>query len=278
MADIKNLHKGVILLDKPKGISSRNAVEAVKRMVGAKKAGDTGTLDDNSVGLLIVCLDESTKAMPLLMGLDKEYITTINLHRPAQAEKIMEALKYFTGDVRQLPPIRSAVARRERVRKVYSIEVLGIGERDITLRLECEAGFYVRKFAHDLGQYLGCGAHMVSLRRIAIGNIRDSECIRLEDVKKNKIIKIEEVLRRMKVKKVFILEHALKNARNGIGLMSYHIEGMDKNILEGDYVAIFYKKDVVAVGKAVKGSQHYFSKKNKRKAYQYILPDRVFSY
>ena len=73
--------KGAVFLDKPKGMSSRHADESVKRMVGAKKAGDSGTLDDNTTGFLLVCLDEATKAMPLLMGLNKEYVTTIQLHK-----------------------------------------------------------------------------------------------------------------------------------------------------------------------------------------------------
>ena len=174
MSNIKSLYKHVVLLDKPKGMSSRDACKVVKDKLGAKKSGDTGTLDDNSVGLLIVCLDEATKAMPLLNRLDKEYVTTIQLHKPVEAEKLREALKFFTGGVKQIPPVRSAVARRERVREVYSIEVLGIGKNDLTLKIRCEAGFYVRKFAHDLGQRLGCGAQMIALRRVAIDCIKDS--------------------------------------------------------------------------------------------------------
>ncbi len=270
--------KHVILLDKPKGISSRAACEEVKRKVGAKKAGDTGTLDDNTTGLLIVCLDEATKAVLLLMGLDKEYVTTINLHNAVETEKIKEALRYFTGEVKQLPPVRSAVARKERIRKVYSIEVLKIEGRDITLRLKCQAGFYVRKFAHDLGQVLGCGAQMVALRRAAVGNITEAMCVKMEDVSREKTMSLEHLLRLVRAKKVFVLENALNNVRHGIGLMSYHLDGMDKDIGVGDPVAIFHKKDVLAVGKAVKDARHYFSHRKRKKAYQYILPDRVLNF
>ncbi len=270
--------KHVVFLDKPKGMGSRDACELVKRKVGANKSGDTGTLDDNSVGLLIVCLDEATKLMPLLMRLDKEYVTSVQLHGKVSAEKLAEAIRYFTGDVRQLPPLRSAVARKERTRKVYSIELISASDREITLRLRCEAGFYVRKFAHDLGQYLGCGAHMSALRRTAISSIRDSECVKMENVSRKNMIKPEELLRRVGVKKVFVKEIGLKNVKHGIGLMSYHLDGMDKGVAEGDLVALFYKKDVVAVGKVVKGYSHYSAHRKSRKAYQYVLPDRVLNF
>ena len=216
--------------------------------------------------------------MPLLNRLDKEYVTTIQLHKPVEAEKLREALKFFTGGVKQIPPVRSAVARRERVREVYSIEVLGIGKNDLTLKIRCEAGFYVRKFAHDLGQRLGCGAQMIALRRVAIDCIKDSECVRMEEVDKNKIMSIEELLRRIGTKKVFVRESGLKNAKHGIGLMSYHIEGMDKEVEAGDTVAVFFNKKVVAVWKAVKGYAEFLKNKKKSKAYQYVLPDRVFNF
>ncbi len=270
--------KHAIFLDKPKWMSSRRADKEVEIRLGAKKSGDTGTLDDNTVGFLLVCLDEATKAMILLNKLDKEYITTIALHKPITKEKLKEALRYFTGDVRQLPPLRSAVARIERVRKVYSLEILNFSEREIELKVKCQAGFYVRKFAHDLGKHLGCGAHMKDLRRTAIGNVRDAECVKLEDVKRTKLIRIEDVLRRMHVKKVFVKENALKNVIHGIGLMSYHLDGMDENVKEGDLVAVFYKNDVVAVGKVTKGYDHYKSHLRSEKAYQYVMPDRVFKF
>ncbi len=286
MSNIKRFHmtgakllKGVILLDKPKGMSSREACEAVKRMVGGKKAGDSGTLDDNTTGLLLICLDEATKAMPLLIRLNKEYVTTIQLHQKVEQQKVLDALKFFTGEVEQLPPIRSAVARKLRVRQVYSIDVLSMGEMEIKLKIKCEAGFYVRKFAHDLGQKLGCGAQMTALRRTAIHSIKDSECVKLEDVSREKIIPIETILRRVGVKKVFVNENALNNARHGIGLMSYHIDGMDDEIKEGDSVAIIYKKNImIGIGKAVKDFVHYKRHRKSRKAYQYILPDRVINF
>src|SRR3989338_101479 len=270
--------KHAIFLDKPKWMSSRRADKEVEIRLGAKKSGDSGTLDDNTTGFLLVCLDEATKAMILLNGLDKEYVTTISLHKPVTKEKLKQALRYFTGEVRQLPPLRSAVARIERVRKVYSLEILNFNEREVELRVKCQAGFYVRKFAHDLGKYLGCGAHMADLRRTAIGNVRDAECVKLEDVKRNKLIRIEDVLRRMHVKKVFVNENALKNVMHGIGLMTYHLDGMDKNVSEGDLVAVFYKNDVVAVGKVTKGYDHYSAHLRSEKAYQYVLPDRVFKF
>ena len=278
MANIKRLYKHVVLLDKPKGMSSRDACTAVKARLGAKKAGDSGTLDDNTVGLLLVCLDEATKAMPLLNGLDKEYVTTIQLHKKVEAVRVLEALKFFTGDVKQLPPIRSAVARKERVRKVYSIEVLSMGEQEIVLKIKCEAGFYVRKFAHDIGQRLGCGAQMIALRRTAIDSIKDSECIKLEDVKRDRIVPVEEILRRIGTKKVFVRESALKNIRHGIGLMTYHLDSMDKNVEAEDTVALFYNKKIVAIGKVTKGYKEFAKNKRRPKAYQYILPDRVFNF
>ena len=256
--------KVVVLIDKPAGITSRAAAESVRTTLGARKAGDTGTLDPSATGVLIVCLDESTKAMPLLMGLDKEYISTIGFHREINKQQLIDGLKAFTGNVKQLPPVKSAVARKERVRKVYSIELLKFSGNKAEVKICCEAGFYVRKFAHDLGQFLGCGAQSLSIRRTAIGKISLAECVKPSEVSPENSISLEELLEKIWIKKVSVKKEALTDIKNGRKIKKEHI--IESDIGEANLIGIYMGKEIVALGKVFR-----------EKGEVYIKPDRVFN-
>ena len=196
---------GVLLLDKPAGMSSNGALQAARRLYNAKKAGHTGTLDPMATGLLPLCFGEATKFAGELLDADKSYQAVVRLGittdsadaegqvleiRPVavSADRLEQALARFRGEIEQVPPMHSALKRDgkplyvlarqglevERAPRRVVISVLDLldydGER-ATLRVDCSKGTYVRSLAADLGQALGCGAHLAALRRTRIARL-----------------------------------------------------------------------------------------------------------
>ncbi|GAP66591.1 tRNA pseudouridine synthase B [Mizugakiibacter sediminis] len=199
---------GILLLDKPAGMSSNQALQAVRRLYGAEKAGHTGSLDPLATGLLPLCFGEATKIAGLLLGARKAYAaecllgattTTADsegavLQRrpvpPLDPDVLRQALAGLTGRIVQIPPAHSAIkqggeplyrrARRgeavdvpPREVEVHRFECLGQEGPKLRLYVECGAGTYVRSLVRDLGERLGCGAHLTALRRLWVEPFRD---------------------------------------------------------------------------------------------------------
>lgn len=193
---------GFVFLDKPKGMRSSEATYCVKEILGVRKAGHSGTLDPGATGLLLIGLDGGLKYMERLAGLEKEYDGIIKLHADALPEAVRETADGFVGEVVQTPPKKSTVARRERVRVVYSLDILSVRGREVRFRVRCEAGFYVRKMAHDLGARLGIKAQLWELRRTAIGPFGISMAVSLGDLERKGnqcIVSVEDVMHAVNV-------------------------------------------------------------------------------
>jgi tRNA pseudouridine55 synthase len=213
---------GVVLLDKPIGMSSQGAVTAVKRALNADKAGHTGTLDPMATGLLPICLGEATKYSQDLLDADKSYIarvrfgantdtgdaegqivTSFPLPQFADDAAIRLALNALlpalTGPILQVPPMYSALKRDgkplyeyaragvelerdARAVVIHSIEWTDVQWPDATLEVSCSKGTYIRVLAEDLGAALGCGAHLIGLRRSEVGHLSLSQSISLDDL------------------------------------------------------------------------------------------------
>jgi len=197
---------GALLVDKPVGVTSNFALQKVKRLLGAAKAGHAGTLDPLASGLLIALFGEATKFAGLLLDSDKEYLATLKLGettatgdaegdvleaRPvtAAAGEIEAVLKRFAGEIEQIPPMHSAlkrdgvplyrlarrgesVERRARRVRILELELLGFEKPLVNIRVRCSKGTYVRTLAEDIGAALGCGAHLAGLRRTGSGRFR----------------------------------------------------------------------------------------------------------
>jgi tRNA pseudouridine55 synthase len=202
---------GVLLLDKPSGISSNAALQCVRRAYNAEKAGHTGTLDPLACGLLPLCFGEATKFAGELLTADKEYEATMLLgvttdsadsegaileRRPVSVsrEQIEAALQRFTGSLLQLPPMYSAlkrngkplyeyaragidVERAPRAIVIYQLDLLEFSGELVSFRVACSKGTYVRTLAEDLGAMLGCGAHLTALKRTRLGRLHLSDAI-----------------------------------------------------------------------------------------------------
>ena len=196
---------GVLLLDKPLGLTSNDALQKARRLYSAAKGGHTGTLDPLATGLLPLCFGEATKFSADLLDADKTYEAILKLgvttdSGDAEGEIIATAavdvekndifsvLPQFTGDIRQIPPMYSAlkregrplyelarqgieVERAPRAVTIHAIDCLDFAGDTVTLRVACSKGTYIRVLAADIGQALGCGAYLVALRRIAVGGL-----------------------------------------------------------------------------------------------------------
>lgn len=213
---------GVVLLDKPAGMSSQGAVTAVKRALNADKAGHTGTLDPMATGLLPICLGEATKYSQDLLEADKTYVAQVKfgsrtdtgdaegliieeLPLPAFADEtairvaLDALLPKFRGQISQIPPMYSALKRDgkplyeyaragielERAAReitIYSIRWININWPEATLEVSCSKGTYIRVLAEDVGNALGCGAHLVGLRRTEVGHLSLEQSFTIESI------------------------------------------------------------------------------------------------
>ncbi len=203
----KPIH-GVLLLDKPLGMSSNAALQKVKWLFNAHKAGHTGALDPLATGLLPICFGQATKVSEYLLGSNKKYTTVIKLGevtdtldaegqvtetKPVNVtdEQIQSVLGQFRGSIKQVPPMYSAlkkdgqplyklarrgenIERPARNMTVFSLEAERLADNLVRLDVHCSSGFYIRSLGHDLGQVLGCGAHVIELRRTDIKSINVS--------------------------------------------------------------------------------------------------------
>ncbi|HOC56425.1 MAG TPA: tRNA pseudouridine(55) synthase TruB [Verrucomicrobiota bacterium] len=210
---------GAILIDKPVGPTSHDVVDAIRRHFGIKKVGHCGTLDPNATGLLIIVLGRGTKLSEKLMSDDKVYEGVIKLGEttdsydadgelvaslpvpPLALEQLNAAAAEFVGDLMQTPPMVSAVKkdgvplyklarkgievpREPRLVHIYNFRFSAYQEPLAQFRLACTKGTYVRSIAHDLGQKLGCGGHLASLRRVVSGKFDVADAIPLAEVLK----------------------------------------------------------------------------------------------
>lgn len=196
---------GVLLLDKPLGLTSNDALQKARRLFSAAKGGHTGTLDPLASGLLPLCFGEATKFSADLLDADKTYEAVIKLGVTTDSgdaegtviataavdvskDDIFRVLRQFTGAIRQVPPMHSAlkrdgrplyelarqgieVERESRMVTIRAIDCLSFGGDSLTLRVACSKGTYIRVLAADIGQALGCGAHLAGLRRIRVGDL-----------------------------------------------------------------------------------------------------------
>ena len=176
------IRKGVIILDKPAGPTSHEVAAWVKRILQIKKAGHSGTLDPKATGVLPILLQDATKAVGALVRLPKEYVCVLHLHKRVPGGELLDVLKEFTGVLYQRPPLKSAVKRQIRKREVYNIDALEREGNDVLLKIGCEAGTYIRKLCHDVGEALGVGAHMQELRRTKVGPFDESKLATLHDL------------------------------------------------------------------------------------------------
>lgn len=205
---------GVLLLDKPYAVTSNAALQTARRLLNARKAGHTGTLDPLASGLLALTFGEATKFSADLLHADKTYIAGIKLGqktttgdlegdflqtRPVRVNRadIEKALDAFRGDILQVPPMFSAlkrdgktlydlaregvsIEREARSVRIEKLEILEFADELLTVEVTCSKGTYIRVLAEDIGEALGCGAHLASLRRTKVGALSLEDAVTLQ--------------------------------------------------------------------------------------------------
>jgi H/ACA ribonucleoprotein complex subunit 4 len=177
------IKRGIVNIDKPRGPSSHEVATWVKRALKIDKAGHSGTLDPKVTGVLPIMLQDATKVIGGLVNVSKEYICALHLHEEVAEKKIIDIFREFTGVIYQRPPVKSAVKRQIRKREIYYIDFLERSGKDVLFKVGCQAGTYIRKLCHDVGEALGVGGHMAELRRTKSGLFDESTAVTLHDLK-----------------------------------------------------------------------------------------------
>lgn len=277
---------GLAVIDKPPGPTCHQIDAWIKKLLELKKCSHGGTLDPRVSGVLVIAMNDAVKLMPVLLKSDKEYIALMHLHKEVDEEKLRSVVKKFTGEIEQIPPKKSAVARKLRKRKVYEMEILEIEGRDVLLRIFCEAGTYIRKLIADMGKHLG-GAHMQELRRTRSGTFTEEQAVLLQDLvdayKWWKETGEEKYLREIiypgeKIcdftKVIVIKDTAVEAICSGAPLSSAGIIMVEKNIRQNDLVCFLtLKGELVALGKALIESEEMLrGKKLAAKVERVIMP------
>jgi H/ACA ribonucleoprotein complex subunit 4 len=260
----EHIKYGIINIDKPSGPTSHEVSSWVKKILNLKKAGHGGTLDPKVTGVLPIALEESTKIVQTLLPAGKEYVCLMKLHGDVNERKVSEVFKEFEGAIYQKPPIKSAVKRQLRVRKIYYLEILEIVDRDVLFSVGCEAGTYIRKLSHDIGKVIGTGAHMAELRRTKSGSFYEKDLVTLHDVIDAysfwKEEGTEEFLRKYiqpveratgYLPKIILKDGAVDAICHGANLAVPGICKLDADIKEGDLTALItLKNELIAIGQA----------------------------
>ena len=208
---------GILLLDKPAGITSNDALQIIKRLYRAARAGHTGSLDKPATGMLPLCLGEATKFSSYLLNADKTYVAVAKLGvitstadaegeiletRPVpelNQEQLEKAIAQFVGNIEQVPPMYSAlkvdgqrlyklayqgleVERKSRPVTIHQIDLLHFDEASFEIRVRCSKGTYIRTLVEDIGLALGCGAHVSSLRRLSTGPFDETQMVSMKTI------------------------------------------------------------------------------------------------
>jgi len=226
----KNYMNGILLVDKPSGMTSHDVVDFIRRKFGFKKVGHAGTLDPLATGLLVILIGSATKRSQFLTDEGKSYEATIALgiHTDTgdregkvlsigkcdiSREEIEKILLNFVGEIEQVPPMFSAkkhkgkrlyvyarkgieVKRKARKITVKKIEILNFSNNKIFLSIDCSKGTYIRQLACDIGMAIGCGAHIVALRRTRSGQFGINNCVKLDELAKESMDTLNESILR----------------------------------------------------------------------------------
>jgi H/ACA ribonucleoprotein complex subunit 4 len=258
---------GMVVIDKTAGPTSHEVAAWIKKLLELDKVGHGGTLDPKVTGILPTMLQDSTKAVQALLDAGKEYVTVMRTHEDVSEEKVVKMLQHFTGELYQRPPLRSAVSRRLRTRYIYDIEYLEGEGRNWLFKVACQSGTYIRKLCFDVGEVLGCGAHMQELRRSRSGPFTEDDLYTLYDLSEAVDMRQEgddSLLRKIVrpfedamtlLPKIVIRDTAVEAICTGAQLAIPGILNYETGINEGDLVGVMTQKgEAVALMRADMGS------------------------
>ena len=281
---------GVLILDKPRGITSQAAVNTVNRLLRAKRAGHTGTLDPFATGVLPICVNSATKIIPFMESSSKKYeaemrlgvrTDTLDLTGRVTEEKeigiinnseLLGVFSKFRGKINQVPPMYSAlkkdgvrlyeyarrgidVPRAERTVIINALELLDFNPPFVRFMVECSRGTYIRVLASDMADALGCGGHLTELRRIESDGFSIDDAVTIEDIRNGSVslTPLDHALSHMR--RVQAGREAACGIREGKQITKNGIAGLDISRFEaGERVMIYEGDTLVAISEAVMDS------------------------
>ncbi len=279
------LDYGIAVIDKPKGPTTHQVADYVKRILHIKKCGHSGSLDPGVTGVVVIGLGKSTKIVHNLLAAGKEYVGIMHLHKLVEKDKIRKVMESFIGEIRQMPPVKSSVRRRERTRKIYDMKILETEKQDILFTVKCQAGTYIRKLCHDIGKKLGVGAHMAELRRTKVGHIDESLAVSLQDLAdayafwkegdeieiRKTILPVERAIEHLP--KIYVLDSTAESLTHGATLNVPGISKLHEGIEKEDKVAVMTLKGELIMTGIAQMSSGEIMEKEKGIA---VKPERVF--
>jgi H/ACA ribonucleoprotein complex subunit 4 len=269
---------GVINLDKPAGPTSHEVAAWTKKILHLTSIGHGGTLDPKVTGILPITLEDSTKIVQALLYSGKEYVCIMKLHGDADEGQIRKVLKEFEDVIYQRPPLRSSVKRQLRTRRIYYIDFIEKDGRNVLFKVGCEGGTYIRKLCYDIGEILGCGAHMQELRRTRAGPFTENSSgkVTLHDVaywfaewqeKKDPEI-LHKFIQHMEtalglIPKIVVRDSAVDALCHGANLTAPGVLSIESGIAKGSVVAILtLKGEAVALAKTLLSTEEILNLKH----------------
>src|SRR5688572_784997 len=255
---------GVVPLDKPAGPTSHQVAAWLRDALKIDEVGHGGTLDPKVTGALPVTINHAVKSVSALLSAGKEYVTVMRLHEDRDEGTVKGAASQFVGKISQTPPVRSAVARRPRIRRIYYFDVLEVSGRDVLFRVGCQAGTYVRNLCVDMARALGTRGHMQELRRTRTGLFTEADLVTMHDVLDARLFwqedKREEFLRACvrpveavtaHLNAIVLRDSAVDAVCHGAPLACIGIAQLDAGIEVDEEVALLtLKGELVALGVA----------------------------
>ena len=252
------LEFSIINVDKPAGITSFVCADRVRKILEAKKAGHTGTLDPMVTGVLPVLLNRTCRLSNYFMKKDKEYIGKMLLHKDISESELKKEMNAFIGKIMQKPPVRSRVKRVLRERIVNKFRIIKKDGRVIEFESDVQAGTYIRKLISDLGEKIG-GAHMIELRRIRAGIFLEKDCHKLEEIQEaynqykkgdekslREMLIPAEIIQRV-ITRVDVKDESLKVLLNWKPLMN---EDVYKKVPNSELFSVFNRDRFIGIYKA----------------------------
>jgi len=292
-------------------MTSHDVVENLRKILKFKKIGHAGTLDPNASGLLLACVGKATKIVQFLTEYDKEYEAVIKLGVTTDTydqegkiiqtkddfkiseEKLREVVESFKGETWQTPPIYSAIKQKGKKlyqyaragqkvernkRKIFirDIQILKIDLPYVELKVNCSKGTYIRSLAHDIGERLGCGAHLFSLCRTKVGPFEPKHALDLEAIEKIQnegkiedfLIPIEKVL--ANIPSVVVKNGFAERIKEGPNLFQSSVLSVEKKFDKDQMICIKNNRsEIIAIGKALRSSDGFLDEGRKEKLFEY---------
>jgi tRNA pseudouridine55 synthase len=302
---------GLLVVDKKTKMTSHDVVEKLRRILDLKKIGHAGTLDPNARGILLACMGKATKITKFLTEYEKEYEAVIKLGVTTDTydqegkiiqirddlkisqEEVRKAVEFFKGEIWQTPPLYSAIKQKgkklyqyaragkqveRKKRKVFvkDVRVLEIKLPYVKLKVNCSKGTYIRSLANDIGERLGCGAHLFSLCRTRVGPFELKEALDLEAIEEIRkedrigdfLISIEKVLAH--IPSVVVKDSFAKRIKEGPNLFPSSVLSAEKGFDKDQAICIKNsQKEIIAMGKALYHSTDFLDEKRKDKLFEY---------